>query len=208
MKPQIDQIKIFGERHTATNALTQFINVNFDVSCRGFDFLGWKHRRAPLRSEWKKKRYLNTLFIFSVREPHAWLRAMGKQTWNPQQPEINNLSFTELLTYSFEDYESIIHMWNEKYTNYIRMANEVPYAIFIKKEDFSADQHAVYKELCLYLQPKSTFQPIGGYVNGGGLHEGRDHKTQGKEYPDFSDQDLSIVNAYLDKKLCAYFNYN
>jgi len=50
MNRQIDQIKIFGERHTATNALTKFINQNFNVACRGYDFLVLKHRRAPLRS--------------------------------------------------------------------------------------------------------------------------------------------------------------
>lgn len=207
MKPAIDQIKIFGERHTATNALTQFINQNFNVSCRGYDCLGWKHRRAPLRSEWAKKRYLNTLFIFTVREPGSWLRAMSKQTWNPQQPETNNLTFTELLTYAFEDYESIIHMWNEKYTSYIRMANEVPYAIFIKKEDFSTDQQSVYNQLTPYLPAKSNFQPFNAYVNGSGVQKDRDHTQQGKEYPSFNQKDLMIINAYLDKKLCAYFGY-
>lgn len=207
MKPAIDQIKIFGERHTATNALTKFINLNFSVSCRGYDMLGWKHRRAPLRSEWAKKRYLNTLFIFTVREPKAWLRAMGKQTWNPQQPETNNLSFSQLLTYPFEDYESIIHMWNEKYSSYIKMANEVPYAIFIRKEDFSADQQAVYNQLSNYLPSINGFKPLNTYVNGSGTQNNQNHKKQDKDYPSFNQQDLNVVDAYLDKKIAHYFGY-
>jgi len=207
MKPAIDQFKIFVERHTATNALAQFVIQNFNVLCRGRDFLGWKHRRAPLQSEWSKTSYHNTLFIFTVREPGSWLRAMDQQTWNCQQPETNNLPFTELLTYPFEDYESIIHMWNEKYCSYIRMANEVPHAIFIKIEDFSENQKSIYNELTQYLPASSNFQPLNSYLNGNHFQVNRDHAHQNKEQPSFNHKDLMIINACLDKKLCAYFGY-
>jgi len=121
---------------------------------------------------------------------------MGKQTWNPQQPETNNLTFSELLLYPFEDYESIIHMWNEKYCSYIKMANEVPHAIFIKTEEFSSRQEDVYKQLGHYLPAKDSFQPLNTYLNGSVAPKNRDHTQQGKEYPSFNKNDLAIVNAF------------
>ena len=87
------------------------------------------------------------------------------------------------------------------------MANEVPYAIFIRKEDFSADQQAVYNQLSNYLPSINGFKPLNTYVNGSGTQNNQNHKKQDKDYPSFNQQDLNVVDAYLDKKIAHYFGY-
>jgi len=43
---KIDSIKVFGERHSGTNAIGHFAGKNFNLKFQHYDFLGWKHRLA------------------------------------------------------------------------------------------------------------------------------------------------------------------
>ena len=40
---KIDSIKVFGERHSGTNAIGYFVGKNFNLRANRYDFLGWKH---------------------------------------------------------------------------------------------------------------------------------------------------------------------
>ena len=115
---KIDSIKIFGERHTGTNALNLFIRENFDLTFKHYDFLGWKHRLAPKKSEWVKYDTANTLFIFLFRNPYSWLCSMYREPYYHHYLKINDRPFEEFLKFSIEDYENIICLWNQKNESY------------------------------------------------------------------------------------------
>ncbi len=201
------QIKIFGERHTATNALSAFIQLNFSCINRYYDFLGWKHRRAPEKQEWKKQDYQNTLFIFTVRNPYTWLKAMHREPYYCHQPGIKKLSFRDFIRYPIEDYENCIQMYNEKNNGYIRMSNDVPHALFIRMEDFLDDQNMIYEQLSNIFQPKSTFQPYEKYTSG--LGENQKKELGGTtQLPPVPDSTYEIINKQLDNNLMCAFHYS
>lgn len=200
------QIKIFGERHTATNALTLFIQKNFEGQHRYYDFLGWKHRRAPKKQEWGKQDYQNTLFIFTVRNPYTWLKAMHREPYYPHQPQITQLNFRDFILHSIEDYENCIQMWNEKYNGYAEMSKDVPHSLFIRMEDFLRNQEDIYKQLSTILRPFNTFQPYNKYISGFGE---KDSSKLGlaTKLPPVPDTTYEIINEQLDANLMQTFGY-
>ena len=99
---KIDSVKIFGERHTGTNALSLFIRENFDLKFKYYEFLGWKHRLAPKKVEWIKYDTNNILFIFLFRNPYTWLNSMYKEPYYHHYLKINDRSFEEFLKFSIE----------------------------------------------------------------------------------------------------------
>ena len=82
----IDSIKVFGERHSGTNAIGYFAGQNFNLETKRHDFLGWKHRLAPEREEWSKFDVESCLFIFCLRNPYSWLQAMHKEPYYEHYP--------------------------------------------------------------------------------------------------------------------------
>ena len=127
----IDSIKVFGERHSGTNAIGYFAGKNFDLQFKHYNFLGWKHRLAPEQEEWSKFDVESCLFIFCLRNPYSWLQAMHKEPYYEHYPKIKELSFEDFLKFSIEDYENSIVMWNKKNLSYQRMAKEVPHAVIV-----------------------------------------------------------------------------
>ena len=88
----IDSIKVFGERHSGTNAIGYFAGKNFDLQFKHYNFLGWKHRLAPEQEEWSKFDVESCLFIFCLRNPYSWLQAMHKEPYYEHYPKIKELS--------------------------------------------------------------------------------------------------------------------
>ncbi len=140
----IKSFKIFGERHTGTNALSMFISENFNLQMRYYEYLGWKHRLAPNFQEFSKFSTSDTLFIYLVRNPYSWLQAMYREPYYNHYRRINELPFEEFLTFPFEDYENLISMWCKKNNSYLEMAKWVPNSLVIKVEDFRENQHEVF----------------------------------------------------------------
>lgn len=200
------QIKIFGERHTATNALTVFIQRNFEGQHRYYDFLGWKHRRAPKKQEWQKQDYQHTLFLFTVRNPYTWLKAMHREPYYGHQPQITQLNFRDFILHSIEDYENCIQMWNEKYHSYLKMSRDVPQSLFVRMEDFLNDQEGIYTKLSTILQPIGIFQPYKTYVSGLGEKDSRELESSTK-LPPVPDGTYKIINEQLDRNLMRTFDY-
>ena len=201
--PKITQVKIFGERHTATNAITAFIHQNFNAQCRYYDLLGWKHRRAPERAEWSKVNYLETLFIFSVRDPYDWLEAMHREPYYYHQPQITELNFEQFIAHPIEDYENVVKMWNEKYIGYLKMLRETPNAMLIRMEDFIENQQSVFNDLQSYLQNKQDFQAMTRYVSGKGWE---DKKMEFKVTAPNS-RKISAINCDIDHQLVNMLGY-
>lgn len=166
ISPEIIQYKIFGERHTATNAMNAFLKSNFHSHSAGFEFLGWKHRRAPSKVEWKKVNYKQTLFLFMVRNPYDWVLSMHRDPYCAHQPDLINLTFSNFVKHPIEDYENVLKMWNEKNEGYIRMCFDVPRGCIVRQEDLLKEPNQIYSKLKKYLLPKKTYYHNDKYRTG------------------------------------------
>ena len=198
-------VKIFGERHTATNALTAFINKNFDTHTYYYDFLGWKHRRAPRKTEWQKTDYTNTLFIFTTRHPYTWVKSMHKEPYYWHHPQIKDLSLEQFMLHPFEDYEHILAMWNEKYQGYLDMSDQLPNSLFLRMEDFAMNPCQIYEELAKYLIPKTKkCIPCTEYVSGYGVSA---KKLSAVANYQLSELQRDIINTHIDLQLMQQFSY-
>ena len=150
---------------------------NFNLKFNHYDFLGWKHRLAPQQAEWEKFEVKNCLFIFCIRNPYSWLKAMHKEPYYEHYPKIKELSFEEFIKFSIEDYENAIVMWNQKNLSYLQMSAEVPHSIVIPVETFHRSQENIHAELQKIAdKPNTPFIPMNEYVNGRGRHDNKDIK--------------------------------
>jgi len=204
---KINSIKVFGERHTGTNAIGYFVGKNFNLKFLHYDFLGWKHRLAPKKDEWLKFDVQNCLFIFCIRNPYSWIQAMHREPYYDHYPKIKDLSFQEFVQFSIEDYENCIEMWNQKNDSYFRMSNEVPNSIIVNIEDFHADQNTFHKNLTDLLNCQDfPLIKMNDYVNGRGWHEKKDIASS-LEVPELDKSVLKIINSFLSLETMKKCNY-
>ena len=204
---KINSIKVFGERHTGTNAIGYFVGKNFNLKFLHYDFLGWKHRLAPKKDEWLKFDVQNCLFIFCIRNPYSWIQAMHKEPYYDHYPKIKDLSFQEFVQFSIEDYENCIEMWNQKNDSYFRMSNEVPNSIIVNVEDFHADQNTFHKNLTDLLNCQDfPLIKMNDYVNGRGRHEEKDIASS-LEVPELDKSVVKIINSFLSLETMKKCNY-
>ena len=204
---KIDSIKVFGERHSGTNAIGYFVGKNFNLKFKHYDFLGWKHRLAPQQAEWEKFEVKNCLFIFCIRNPYSWLKAMHKEPYYEHYPKIKELSFEEFIKFSIEDYENAIAMWNQKNLSYLQMSAEVPHSIVIPVETFHRSQENIHAELQKIAdKPNTPFIPMNEYVNGKGRHDNEDIKSS-LAIPNIDTSTLELIRASLSDEVMKKCNY-
>ena len=203
----IDSIKVFGERHSGTNAIGYFAGQNFNLQTKRHDFLGWKHRLAPEQEEWSKFDVESCLFIFCLRNPYSWLQAMHKEPYYEHYPKIKELSFEDFLKFSIEDYENSIAMWNKKNLSYQRMAKEVPNAVIVKVEEFHSSQEKIHADLKQILGvDNSPVIPMNEYVNGRGRHTDKDIQSA-LAIPSFKKNITELIHAFLSDEVMEQCNY-
>ena len=204
---KINSIKVFGERHTGTNAIGYFVGKNFNLKFLHYDFLGWKHRLAPKKDEWLKFDVQNCLFIFCIRNPYSWIQAMHREPYYEHYPKIKDLSLQEFVQFSIEDYENCIEMWNQKNDSYFRMSNEVPNSIIVNVEDFHANQNTFHKNLTDLLNSQDLpLIKMNDYVNGRGWHEKKDIASS-LEVPELDKSVVKIINSFLSLETMKKCNY-
>ena len=205
---KINSIKVFGERHTGTNAIGYFVGKNFNLKFLHYDFLGWKHRLAPKKDEWSKFDVQNCLFIFCIRNPYSWLQAHASE--NPIMtitPKSKICLCRNFVQFSIEDYENCIEMWNQKNDSYFRMSNEVPNSIIVNVEDFHADQNTFHKNLADLLNSQDLpLIKMNDYVNGRGRHEKKDIASS-LEVPELDKSVVKIINSFLSLETMKKCNY-
>ena len=205
---KIDSLKIFGERHTGTNALNLFIRENFDLRSKYYDFLGWKHRLAPKKSEWVKHDTSNTLFIFLFRNPYSWLRSMYSEPYYHHYLKINDRPFEEFLKFSIEDYENAICMWNQKNESYLRMSKEVKHSLNIRIEDFRLDQANIHSSIAKATGQNSTdFIELSGYINGRGVEENKSIDSS-LAIPELTKLEINFINSFLSRSITRKIGYD
>lgn len=205
----IDKIKVFGERHTASNAIAWMLLKSFDVPLAGFDYLGWKHRRAPQPAEWKKYPVSSTLFVITARNPYTWLKAMHRRPYTPHQPDLPTLAFRNFLKFPLEDYENVIQMWNEKNAGYLNFIDSVPNATLIRIEDFSTAQKQVYEQI-ERIGLVGEFQEFTGYSDGMALNQAPQAEKIEREVltlPQIPDEVVSLINDELDYDIMTKLGY-
>ena len=204
---KIDSIKVFGERHSGTNAIGYFAGKNFNLKFQHYDFLGWKHRLAPKKDEWSKFEIQNCLFIFCMRNPYSWLPAMHKEPYYDHYPKIKDLSLENFVQFSIEDYENCITMWNQKNDSYFRMSEEVPNSIIINVEDFHADQKKLHGHMADVLnRPALPLIQMNDYVNGRGWHEQKDIASS-LRVPALERGVIKTINSFLSIETMKKCNY-
>ena len=205
---KINSIKIFGERHTGTNALNLFIRENFDLRFKYYDFLGWKHRLAPKKSEWVKHETSNTLFIFLFRNPYSWLSSMYREPYYHHYLKINDRSFEEFLKFSIEDYENAICLWNQKNESYLRMSREVKHSLNIRIEDFRLDQANIHSSIARVTgQNSAEFIELSGYINGRGVEENKSIDLS-LAVPELTKSEKDLINSYLSRSIMEKMGYD
>ena len=205
---KINSIKIFGERHTGTNALNLFIRENFDLVFKYYDFLGWKHRLAPQKSEWVKYETSNTLFIFLFRNPYSWLNSMYREPYYHHYLKINDRPFEEFLKFSIEDYENAICLWNEKNESYLRMSGEVKHSLNIRIEDFRSDQANIHSSIARVIgQNSAEFIKLSSYVNGRGAEDNKSIDSS-LAIPELTTSEKNFINSYLSRSIMRKIGYD
>ena len=199
--------KIFGERHTGTNALSSFIIENFNIKFLYYDYLGWKHRLAPNETEIQKFATQETIFLFTFRNPYSWLKAMHRDPYYYHYPKITELNFFEFVQFQIEDYENLIMLWNQKNSSYLEMINKVPISMLVKVEDFHNDQQSYFNRISSKIEFNGNFIPMDRYLNGRGQSSDKS-VTESLSVPNLSSEEIEVINRYLDKDLMKELNYN
>lgn len=203
----VQSFKIFGERHTGTNALSSFIIENFNIKFLYYDYLGWKHRLAPNESEIQKFATQETIFLFTFRNPYSWLKAMHRDPYYYHYPKITELNFFEFVQFQIEDYENLIMLWNQKNLSYLEMINKVPISMLVKVEDFHNDQQSYFDKISSKIEFNGNFIPMERYLNGRGQSSDKS-VTESLSIPSLSREEIEVINHYLDKDLMKELNYN
>ena len=203
----VQSFKIFGERHTGTNALSSFIIENFNIKFLYYDYLGWKHRLAPNESEIQKFATQETIFLFTFRNPYSWLKAMHRDPYYYHYPKITELNFFEFVQFQIEDYENLIMLWNQKNLSYLEMINKVPISMLVKVEDFHNDQQSYFNKISSKIEFNGNFIPMERYLNGRGQSSEKS-VTESLSIPNLSREEIEVINRYLDKDLMKELNYN
>jgi len=202
----IKYFKIFGERHTGTNAVSVFLRENFNLSLHGYDFLGWKHRLAPKSEELDDLDIADTLFVFCFRHPFSWLKSMHKEPYSNHYPKLKELDFIDFISAQIEDYRNVITLWNEKNQSYLDMSKEIDKSICINVEDFFNKQEHIHNELCEIIGTQKNFIRFDSYVNGRGLHT--DQKiSESLMIPSLNKEEIQVINSFLSKELLTSLNY-
>ena len=205
---KIDSVKIFGERHTGTNALSLFLRENFNLKFKYHEFLGWKHRLAPKKAEWIKHNTGNVLFIFLFRNPYTWLKSMYKEPYYHHYLKINDRSFEEYIRFPIEDYENSICLWNQKNDSYLRMSKEVSHSLNIRIEDFRLDQRKIHRLISKLIGLESAeFIELSGYINGRGIEKNKDVDTS-LAIPELTNSEIKCINSYLSRSTMKKIGYD
>lgn len=164
----LKQVKVFGERNTGTNYISDMILQNFPVkilsdgppywwekrfglspaSMSSYFFLsewknlGWKHAAPRLTEKQAQNRY----FVLVTKNPYSWLLSLHKRPYHNW--EAQELSFSEFLQTPWPlmrcdgvDASSVtpIELWNIKNRSYAHLADAVDFSLLITYEGILED---------------------------------------------------------------------
>ena len=200
--------KVFGERHTGTNAISSFLEKNFNLENKYYEYLGWKHRLAPSSEELKKFNLVDNLFLITFRNPYSWLKAMHREPYNYNYPQIRELDFLSFLQIPFEDYENVIKMWNQKNQSYLNMKSYLPNSIYIKIESFNKNQEFFFDEVIKKIGDSSNYNFIEEKRYLSGYSVSNKNVKRSLSMPNLKNEELEVIDSYIDKNILKEIGYS
>ena len=200
--------KVFGERHTGTNAISSFIEKSFNLENKYYEYLGWKHRLAPSNEELKKHNLVDNLFLITFRNPYSWLRAMHREPYNYNYPQIRELDFLSFIQIPFEDYENVIKMWNQKNHSYLNMKPYLPNSIYIKIESFNNNQELFFDEVIKKIGADDNYNFIeeNRYLSGYSISN--KNIRQSLRVPYYKNEELEVIDSFIDNNILKEIGYS
>jgi hypothetical protein len=208
---QNPNIKVFGERNSGTIYLEKLLQKNFKINIADFQTLGWKHRLAPDKEELAKADE-HLIYLILIKNPYSWLRSMHRKPYNHE--ELKKLSFNQFIEFPYGDYRNPVIMWNDKYTSYLKMEQNVKNITFIKYEDLLEFPEKILTDLKNKFNLKTSLFWFSDINNQLTNHHGEMKKKFHKNYylkekwkSEYTPKTLDLVNKYLDRNLMHQFNY-
>lgn len=150
-KSLIKNVKIFGERNSGTNFLTNLIQKNIkDInmcSCYYKGGTGWKHGfpRIELFKELD-----STLFIFIIRDLNSWIKSMYFNPYSYKNPNNINDFLTRKLDINDNRKDHDVHIYKSEQQNiinlriakiksYLKFYENVNNVVFVNLNDLQND---------------------------------------------------------------------
>lgn len=149
----IKNIKIFGERNSGTNFLSQLITKNISginlcnhhYKCK----TGWKHGFPKLN---RFKNLNQTLFVFIIRDLESWVKSMYNNPYSYKRPTNINRFITKTLPINDHrkdhdvninkaEKQNVIKLRYAKIKHYKMFFERVPNAIFINLKDLQENNN-------------------------------------------------------------------
>lgn len=214
-KKIIKHIKIFGERNSGTNFLTQLIEKNIqDINILSFYYkggTGWKHGfpRIELFKELD-----STLFIFIIRDLDNWIKSMYFNVYCYKKPNNIEQFLTEKikindkrLDHDVNIYEAenqnIIHLRNSKIKSYLNFFKNISNGVFINLEHLQEND----KKFLLFLN--STYNLNIKEYNPIKKHTKNNIECKNRKYnlilPKIIHKDIEIENFVTNLKTKYYY---
>lgn len=150
-KSLIKNVKIFGERNSGTNFLTDLITKNIkDINIYSPYYnggTGWKHGFPRIESF---KELDSTLFIFIIRDLNSWIKSMYFNPYSYKKPNDINDFLTLKLDINDDRKDHDVHIYKceqqdvinlriAKIKSYLNYYENVNNAVFINLEDLQND---------------------------------------------------------------------
>jgi len=203
----IQASKIFGERHTGTNAVRVFLKENFDLRPHDYTYLGWKHRLAPSVSEMEKFDLTKTLFVFTFRSPYTWIQAMHRLPYYFHCPEAHDRPLESFVKFQIEDYENSIAMWNQKNRSYLELSKKLSNSMLVKVEEFRNFPSVIAEKVNLLLGTDvQNLKHVSQYISGKGISNSDVDKNLSME--NLPPSTLELINENLDFQVMNELGYN
>lgn len=162
----IKNIKIFGERNSGTNFLSQLIKKNVkNIKLFGGCYLnitGWKHGFPRLNLF---NNIDEVLFIFIIRDLESWLISMYNNPYSYESPPtieefvskdliINDKRKNHDVNINKDERQNVIRLRYSKFRSYMKVFEQVPNAMFINLKDLQDNNDKFLRFLKLNYQLK------------------------------------------------------
>lgn len=141
----IENFKIYGERCSGTNYLTELMLNNFNLN----DML-YEYDHKHFFGFYNYRQENNTLFLAIVRNPINWINSLSKDLWHI--PKVNR-DIEKLLSNRFYSVDFLNYEDNIRYSNYVETSIE----IFIDKDVNFTNENRIYKNIFELRKVKNNF---------------------------------------------------
>lgn len=213
--PVVPQVPILRKINSSERIKDLFFSLSQDVN------LGWKH--SFLNFQFIKKALINDenlCIVLIIKNPYSFLLSLNKNPYHDYNKR--DFSFETFLMDSFQITNrdklpvktvNPIELWNFKMNSYKNIYDSFKERVFIVKyEELLLDPEKVLYDISTFfsIEMREEFVNFSSST-----------KNSSKNFAFYSDyylnerwrskldrNSLNIINRYLDRELCYYFDYN